>query len=887
VPKNIETLIQDELGKNGILFKSSGITINSKAVIVVNDLSLRFVGTANDFLEAKRVQVELSKMAFLRGEFLIKSLLAENMNLSYSTQKQNEYLVENINFFAQKKGLWWGIKRFTASLSNLRLRGSGSVNENFFANNLSANSSKENKESKALWVQWDEVCAFVLDAQKHFSKCKQPVLILDFDLSSVALDKCFATFYTLGASLDTPVGELSLDNVIFSTNISKKELESKVIDLDLSVNSVSIADLKIEKNLNFSAELNYEKLVLSDIRLYALDLFYENLKFNYFDLWLNQIAINDLPKDKDSLLDAKHIDALPKEIDAFFLHDKYFLDVQVVRSESAFRLYFKGIEDLFFAKNFSLFPKLEEFEMFDFTSGVFIDGNAFYNFKNNYHEANLSLEFGKVLLYGIGVDDGRLRVSYDSTSQALRGRNIFVTSTDGWSLQGNVFQSLADYQYIFLVSGDFEPTRANSFMENWWRRIFSEFSFVDNFPLADFYVEGQWGNPEFMYVYGSVVAKNILYNNVIFDSVNLLVDVNPSVISVFDVNIIADKGLGNAALAWTYDPHEGITTYYTRRIIADLNMEKKYLSALGGEDVEDLMELLKFDSHVKCKINLAAKNPNRVEHAKEIVDFSFESPSFINVAGFPFESIIGKGAGAGSFYALEDIRASFCGGHLTGDFSIRKSKDNRNFFVTEFKLDNALRSKSEDFLREITNSQKENSADEKEKNLSEGVLNISASASGYVDDFSTVSAAGKFFLKDDDLLRLDIFGALSRAFEALRIPIGTIAMNTFESPIVLNNSIMTFDDISIRGSNSSMIGKAKYNTANDDLSASLVYSLHAAHDLMIFRQLFSLALNPIMNAVQINISGTFEEPSFSFSLLPANIFNGKESILNSMENRSL
>jgi len=886
VPKNIETLIQNEFQKNGVLFQCSNIKISLNAVIAVNDLSLRFAGTANDFLVAKKVQVRLSKTSLFRGEFLIKSVFAENMNLSYSTQKSDEYLVKNINFYARKKGLWWNIRRFNASLSNLRLRGSGSVNENFFANNFSTKDTKDSKENKAIWIQWDEICSFIIDAQKHFSKCTRPVLILDFDLSSVALDKCFATFYTSGATFDTPVGELNLQNLIFSTNITKEELETKAIDLNLRVNSLSIADFKIEKNLNFSAELNYETIELNDIRLYALDLSYENLKFDYFDLWLNHIALLDLPLDKKTLLEPKSLAALPEEIDAFFLHDKYFLDVQVVRSDSAIRLYFDGVEDLFFTKNLSFFPKLEEFEYFDFTSGVFIEGDAFYNFKNNYHEANLSLEFGKVLLYGIGADDGRLRISYDSNSQALRGRNIFVTSTDGWSLSGNVFQSLKDYQYIFLVKGDFEPTRANSFMEKWWSRIFSEFSFVDNFPVADFYIEGQWGNPEFMYVYGFVDAKNILYNDAVFDSVNLLVDVNPSAISVFDVNIFAGKGTANAALSWVYNPEEGITSYYTRRIVASVDMNKKYLSALGGEDVEDLMELLNFDSNIKCKINLAAKNPVRDENSKEIVDFSFESRSFINVAGFPFESIAGKGAGRGSFYELENVRASFCGGHLTGDFSIRKNKDNRNFFVTEFKLENALRSKTEFFVREITNTQKEK-IENGEKNEADGVLNLSASASGFVDDFSSVNAAGKFFLKDENLLHLDILGALSRALDALQIPIATISMQTFESPIALKNNILTLDAINIRGNNSSMIGKAQYDTANDNLSATLVFSLHAAHELMILRQLFSLALNPIMNAVQINISGTFEDPSFSFSLLPGNIFNDKDSILKSMGNRSL
>ena len=71
-----------------------------------------------------------------------------------------------------------------------------------------------------------------------------------------------------------------------------------------------------------------------------------------------------------------------------------------------------------------------------------------------------------------------------------------------------------------------------------------------------------------------------------------------------------------------------------------------------------------------------------------------------------------------------------------------------------------------------------------------GRVNIDISLSGDSRDFNNVSGSGFVVLSNRDLLELNVFGFLSRALSALKLPFGSFDITQFYGPFKIANLVI-------------------------------------------------------------------------------------------------
>lgn len=141
---------------------------------------------------------------------------------------------------------------------------------------------------------------------------------------------------------------------------------------------------------------------------------------------------------------------------------------------------------------------------FSFDRGISLKGNLNCDFVEKDLDASVDFEASDCVIMDIPVRRAAGKVEYDSATGIIDASKLEVQAVEGWKASGRFVQNIRDFVYKIYVDGSVRPMAISHFMAPWWRRVFKSFEFADGrFPKADFYVEGKWGSPDFIWCYGS------------------------------------------------------------------------------------------------------------------------------------------------------------------------------------------------------------------------------------------------------------------------------------------------------------------------------------------------------------------------------------------------
>lgn len=894
LPLSLENTLRQELKKEGIILKAKSIDFDLKANIIIEEPQLSFVATASDFLTAKRIAFNISLDSIFRAKLNLDYAYVEDGVLSpVNVDESDLSLLSNIYFCIYKKGETWSLRSFKANIGGLRADIKGSVDQRFFAKEKVEGVEKPESPQKSIedYLKiWEEISLKLNQVKDYTDKLNYPNLSIEFRISKDELEELYCLFRAKDIDLKVKEHSLFASNIKLGLSLNSQALKEKEAMILARVKGFNVDDKFEARQLNFRTKLCYSDMdelssfSLKDLKLWLNDLEIAQHKIDYISLETKELRLDETPECLDfyTKRGKSHLDISAKvDKNSIALDFDYFDNPQIL-------LEIPALEEL---------KTSEVIERLSFNEPISIWGKTSLYFKEAIDKWNLlELDFDKFealddvkldgYVLGKKVHFGNERVAevYASLGLELKKgdafvKDIYLLSEDGWAIGGDIYQGIHSLDYIFNLVGSFEPSALNGLMASWWDMIFEQFELLA-YPEVEVFVNGKWGDPDFTWVYAKIDVEKAKYNDYAFDDISLSLNVNPSIICAYDVILKGANGYANAYLAWVYDPSIGLENYLYRNIVGSVDMNFEGVNALGGDDVEDIIDLVSFDGNLSVNLDLYDKNPRRDPNFKQLIDFDFDSKSPIKVSYFNFDSIKARGNAVGSDFYIKDTEAKFFDGDLSGDFSMQK-RDGENYFRAELDAKSLNQGKLLDLILEITDTQKQDDPISPSNYL--GRLNSTLTAEGFLLDFESYKASGNVSIDNPELQKVSILGGVSRALEVFKIPLTTLEFTSVKSDFSLDKGLISLPNLEIKSQTSTLFGKAIYTAMTDAVSARMYFNWKIASSVPILGHIADFAFDPILDSILLVISDTFSSPSFSGRIRLFNIFNSEEKMMENIK----
>ncbi|MBQ2722703.1 MAG: hypothetical protein IJF70_07315 [Opitutales bacterium] len=159
-----------------------------------------------------------------------------------------------------------------------------------------------------------------------------------------------------------------------------------------------------------------------------------------------------------------------------------------------------------------------------------------------------------------------------------------------------------------------------------------------------------------------------------------------------------------------------------------------------------------------------------------------------------------------------------------------------------------------------------------------GVVSMSISLKGSTANFENSQGAGYAVLENNDLMKLHLFGMLSRALSAMSLPFGSFNLTYAQSPFEIANGVVKFTKLDMGGPVMQIKGGANYDFVNDKLDSTLAVSPFGSLSMPIVSNVMSL-INPLTSTVQVHLDGKLEDPEISVKVNPVNAIRSEEKIV--------
>ncbi len=893
VPDFIAQRIKAYAEKNGVILEFSSSEIKLSGEVGVRNLSCRFLGTPEPFFKAESASVSFWTMRLFAGELKIREVKVAKGRFgpTYSSPGSSQ-AIENINLCIKKKGAWWHVSPMRFKLGPLGVHADGVVNENFSMDNLfdlSALSSsmgriqggqsgadKEAESEKLppnvrLSSKIDSVFAKFPEARRYLDMFGHPLVRLDFTLFGVGENSVNLNFASGGAEFKIKDIEARVKDMKFDVRFNSSVGREDEIFISAFAREFSAEGYPEFKELDIRAKAVFE----GDI--YGLkDFGVEAKRLSFKDVTLDNLSLN-----KESLNERDW----KRGWTAFASMGRNRFGIALSADDSAnISAEISGNISPEVVLSRKELADIRELKDFSFPTGVNVEAKGAFNYETRQGWVEGLFDAADCVIMRIPAVFASGAVRYSTKDSVIYAHNLRVESFAGWGLKGSFTQNLDNYSYNIRVRGNLRPMDIAHFMEPWWTDIMGSFKFTGdrNFPNADVSVDGTWGKPENIWCFVKADGVNASYRGVMFDKFGLYVWVNPTRISLYDVTVQAGSRRAHASLEWLYGSH-GLTSYEKQEIFLVSTMNTRELAALGGDEVNDIFDVVRFDNAPSLTLNAVMYNPkNNPKNLRDIFNASVFAPGDIHIETAVLKNARFNARSDKIVTNIEDATCEFCGGQAKGNVRLVKSGKGM-LFDGIAEAEDMNQNGFIDFLASLGNGEngKKNGNAKGGEFLpggENGRISINVKLRGDTEKLEKIEGDGYVHLENKDLIQLNLLGLLSRAMSAMGIPLASFDITYAASPFVVGGGKVELKKLEMGGPVMQIKGAAAYNFEKDDLDAALVIEPFAGLTTPILSSVMSL-ITPITSTVQVTLDGSISDPKIGITLNPLNIIQSDKKIL--------
>ena len=416
--------------------------------------------------------------------------------------------------------------------------------------------------------------------------------------------------------------------------------------------------------------------------------------------------------------------------------------------------------------------------------------------------------------------------------------------------------------YNFEIEGNCLPTDINSWMSDWWEKIWVDFNFSSKIPYGSFSIAGIWGqNSQDSKTIGSVNAHEFSYRGLPIREAEIVVDVESNLTSVNAKEIVHDTGNIKGNL---YFPRKISPSPYFMMFDFEGNYPLNKGKNILGQNLKDSIADINATS-IECKVKGKIADQSENDHELEMKIWSPENFTYRN---FRLSDLVGevtysKGITRGS---IDNI--NFADGTSNLEFDLNQTNDTENLslklMMNDVKTTEFLRSISleSELLMDKNKSLDLNSASAEDR------MNLFFKAKGPASNLLQMEGSGKVELKHKNLSQINFLGPISSELSKLTfIPIGSFSFEKMNAVFNLDHEIIYFSPLVLEGIISKITSKGSLNLSSGDLDMLARVNLIGNFPVPGIKQIVGLA-DPISKITEFKVFGPWHNPKWKIMINP-------------------
>jgi len=460
------------------------------------------------------------------------------------------------------------------------------------------------------------------------------------------------------------------------------------------------------------------------------------------------------------------------------------------------------------------------------------------------------------------IENGFYRDSFFQTlsfSLFFKGDEVKFSNIEGLvgqgKGQGNIEGDVhLDFKTGFIdvdIKGDFYPDLGISMVGSFAERLIREWEFTEEPPVFSASVYRELKGSPFS-VSLDAKGESLLWRGTSFDFLSTKVRYEDTVLSIMDIQ--AARGIERIEGDLTFLPNFKGCTFTISSTFHFPDM-----IALTDSKATKWIEPFRFrgTSNIEAEghLDLSGETQNDIQ-----LTFSFDDIAYKWLA---FSSFKGSLRLDGATLELPDLNAKLGKGGFMANFRSEKTFSEQGTFALSLNVDEL------DLYELLTK------ALDVEDTPYQGKMNLDLKMTGSLKEdetasrASTLSGGGRLEIKEGTLFKIPLLLGLSRILSAVVNGFGYASQSNLTSDFTIQDGYIRSDKLFLQGNVLSIAGPGSYEFDGRKISADLKIQLFKEG---IISDALKLILWPIRKLIEVQLTGTIDDPSWQPKNLPKEIF---------------
>ncbi|HVU37937.1 MAG TPA: AsmA-like C-terminal region-containing protein [Opitutales bacterium] len=515
---------------------------------------------------------------------------------------------------------------------------------------------------------------------------------------------------------------------------------------------------------------------------------------------------------------------------------------------------------------------------------VALAGNATITPEGGLESANATLRTDGARFERIELDSlrARVRVAKDEAGGLILNVSEAECTNRTWQVHGAYFENFRTKDFGILVNGDIEPRVLDPYFESWWATVWDIVKPGGQWPQADVAYYGNWGQRDIfntISVYAQIA--NARARGVRMNDISVRVIQRPEIVAVYDLTgHAAGGGQLKGGLFWTMKPpYEHI---FQERLVFDTTLPLPAVAALGGDDAANVIAPL--DSSMPPTIHFVQRTGGLANPQPHVTATTVhaEFPSALHAYHVPLDRAVVDVTAYEGLVEIPHFDFGIAGGQAEANATVTTTAPGKNELRFRLLVQNARHADFLAALGQFRAGEEPAPAAPGEKSAAallgdpskQGFLDLTLSGQMLLGQPDTFVAAGAARLREAQLGKFQLLGALSRMLADIQVPLGEFSLDAATSDVKIAHEYLRLPNLVVTGPSARIVAAGTYHIPDNELSFNALIFPIAQWDSFLARQFASL-MNPFSNTVTLKLNGKYEKPQWQISMNPLRLFENR------------
>lgn len=460
---------------------------------------------------------------------------------------------------------------------------------------------------------------------------------------------------------------------------------------------------------------------------------------------------------------------------------------------------------------------------------------------------------------------------YAPAENSLRVDDLLLVQEESHAT-GSYEMNTATLDYRFLLGGHLRPMAIEGWFSVWWDRFWANFAFGPRPPEAEVDIQGMWRAPSRTTVFIGAHSDALRLRDLPLDRFDTRIWVRTH---FFDIlHFRAAQGPHLATGDFTRLLNAPRDSWQRMEFDVHANFPAAALGQLFGKPGAEITAPFRLTSPPKIHLQGETLGPaSTVAPGRQRYTLGLSTKDPLHYAGFPLDHLSVRLQRDDTDIRLHDLRVGFASGLATGE-AVLSGPDSERWLAFDITLADADLDLAQTRWREFQATRPQPSppppaSTTPPKNLG-GRLALQLAATGPVNDPLAFTGTGTSFITGADLAQIRLMGRLSELLGNLGLGFTTVKLNEADARFTLDHDRLNFDPLTLSGQSAQITTKGTYTLSANTLAfTAKIRPFERSGGIL--SSTADFVLSPLSSALEIELGGTLNQPSWIFSYGPSRI----------------